>query len=75
MNIFVRIYIILATKKKNYFHWTTFDMQTALKFLLDNIFASFGDTVYRIFLEVPWGQIVTTYYGLFYVLLHIAIYG
>lgn len=43
------------TKQKNSVNWTSFDMITALEFLLDNIFVRFGNSVYRQVIGIPMG--------------------
>ena len=46
----------LRTKKKkhkNYVNWTSFNMLTALEFLLDNNFVRFDETVYRQVIGIP----------------------
>ena len=43
------------TQQKNYVNWTSFDMITALEFLLDNIFVRFGNSVYRQVIGIPMG--------------------
>ena len=43
------------SKQKKAVNWTSFDMITALEFLLDNIFIRFGNTVYRQVIGIPMG--------------------
>ena len=43
------------TKQKNAVNWTSFDMISALEFLLDNIYVRFGTSVYRQIIGIPMG--------------------